>query len=467
MNIEEKAKAYDEALERARRIHEEILNSELIGFPEQIREIFPELREKPLTPFQQCLNLILKKAYFASVPGGIKDVDKFILDIVKVHTDELIQLAKNNELIEVQTESESEDERIRRCLCAIVKWLGFDSSFFIDNSVEKTRVLAWLEKQKDQNKCPEFCSGHCVGCERNEPKPAEKPKAKEYITPNEKFFQWIYDRLVYVHGENPDVDYMHSLKDRIEEMAEEQKPVMSNGISEQTKMNETVYKFTQEEWKKALDEQLPKEKKPVETSDFKTKLAEYMMKNRTGYSYNISSESILELAKEELIKRGELQKPVELSEEDFDAMFDEYCDQHPDGLTLEECGRFFYEKGEKACQEWSDEDEKIMQTMIKEGDLKPSEIAWLKSLRPVKQELSEKDRKILDDVSHILTGLNYKQVAQDYKQAVENLLSLRPQWKPTEEQMEALQRAIDACESEWAYQDDELRSLLNDLKKLM
>ena len=29
---------------------------------------------------------------------------------------------------------------------------------------------------------------------------------------------------------------------------------------------------------------------------------------------------------------------------------------------------------------WSEEDEKIMQTMIKEGDLKPSEIAWLKSL---------------------------------------------------------------------------------------
>ena len=39
-------------------------------------------------------------------------------------------------------------------------------------------------------------------------------------------------------------------------------------------------------------------------------------------------------------------------------------------------------------------------------------------------------------------------------------------WKPTEEQMEALQHAINACESEWAYQDDELRSLLNDIKKL-
>ena len=33
-------------------------------------------------------------------------------------------------------------------------------------------------------------------------------------------------------------------------------------------------------------------------------------------------------------------------------------------------------------QEWSDEDEKIMQTIIKDGDLTPSEINWLKSLRP-------------------------------------------------------------------------------------
>lgn len=30
---------------------------------------------------------------------------------------------------------------------------------------------------------------------------------------------------------------------------------------------------------------------------------------------------------------------------------------------------------------WSEEDEKIMQTMIKEGDLKPSEMDWLKSLK--------------------------------------------------------------------------------------
>ena len=45
--------------------------------------------------------------------------------------------------------AESEDERIRKVLVSIVKWLGFDSSFFTDNSVTKSEVLAYLEKQKE------------------------------------------------------------------------------------------------------------------------------------------------------------------------------------------------------------------------------------------------------------------------------------------------------------------------------
>jgi len=45
MTTEEKAKAYDEALERARKMLNMILDNELLGFPDQIREIFPQLRE--------------------------------------------------------------------------------------------------------------------------------------------------------------------------------------------------------------------------------------------------------------------------------------------------------------------------------------------------------------------------------------------------------------------------------------
>ena len=35
-------------------------------------------------------------------------------------------------------------------------------------------------------------------------------------TSNRKFFNFIYDRLLYVHGENADVDYMRSFKERID-----------------------------------------------------------------------------------------------------------------------------------------------------------------------------------------------------------------------------------------------------------
>lgn len=41
---------------------------------------------------------------------------------------------------------------------------------------------------------------------------------KTYITPNKEFFNWIYNRLVCVHGENPNYDYMLSLRERIDDL---------------------------------------------------------------------------------------------------------------------------------------------------------------------------------------------------------------------------------------------------------
>lgn len=46
-----------------------------------------------------------------------------------------------------------------------------------------------------------------------------QPKQNDMITPNKEFFQWIYDRLVNVHNEDPNVDYMISFKERIEELS--------------------------------------------------------------------------------------------------------------------------------------------------------------------------------------------------------------------------------------------------------
>lgn len=37
---------------------------------------------------------------------------------------------------------------------------------------------------------------------------------------------------------------------------------------------------------------------------------------------------------------------------EFDKMFEDFCDQHPDGLTLNECAEFFYDKGRQAGAKW-------------------------------------------------------------------------------------------------------------------
>jgi len=48
--------------------------------------------------------------------------------------------------------------------------------------------------------------------------------------------------------------------------------------------------------------------------------------------------------------------------------------------------------------EWSEEDKEIIETICKEGDLKPSERVWLRSLKPQpKQEWSEEDEIGLGD----------------------------------------------------------------------
>lgn len=52
---------------------------------------------------------------------------------------------------------------------------------------------------------------------------SEEVEMKQYITPHKEFFNWIYDRLVYVHGEDPDYDYMHSLKERIDDLFGDEK----------------------------------------------------------------------------------------------------------------------------------------------------------------------------------------------------------------------------------------------------
>lgn len=73
--------------------------------------------------------------------------------------------------------------------------------------------------------------------------------------------------------------------------------------------------------------------------------------------------------------------------------------------------------------EWSEEDEKIMQTMIKEGDLKPSEIAWLKSLRPSWRP-SEEQMLALNDAKNYLIAYCQPNIAKVLSELEEQLEKL-------------------------------------------
>ena len=206
MTIEEKAKAYDEALEQAKK-ELNTCGSLDCDAARQIFRLFPELREKPLTPFQQCLSHILYKVYYASAPGK---VDKFILDIIKNHTDELVELAKRQEKTDCQL-SESEDEKARKCLIAMVNASIWDGS----NLASKKACLDWLKKQKDA-----FENGRQLGIMQEQARqelewPDEKQKEQKPVEPagklsrEEYLYQLLIDQLItysdyeYLTGKNP------------------------------------------------------------------------------------------------------------------------------------------------------------------------------------------------------------------------------------------------------------------------
>lgn len=130
---------------------------------------------------------------------------------------------------------------------------------------------------------------------------------------------------------------------------------------------------------------------------------------------------------------------------------------------------------------WSEEDKAFLKVAIAICNrYSHKDIAdWLKSLSErfnlqPKQEWSEEDEKELDCIINILDRLGYEEFCKSsrdqdieeerfyYKeiQFLKRLKSLRPSWKPSEEQMKALEAAT------VRYQSTGLESLYEDLKKL-
>lgn len=135
-------------------------------------------------------------------------------------------------------------------------------------------------------------------------------------------------------------------------------------------------------------------------------------------------------------------------------------------ITRKECTDWLEKQKTKQKFEWSEEDKKIAETICKEGDLKPSEQRWLKSLPErfnfqLKQEWSEKDETRFNNLCYIIKkaeGWNEvsKNAFIDWLKSFKNRSNFS--WKPSEEQMSCLKMVLSS-----EAMDDNIHTTLTEL----
>ena len=178
--------------------------------------------------------------------------------------------------------------------------------------------------------------------------------------------------------------------------------------------------------------------KPTENSDFKVRLADYMQKaSQKDGRYVLSSESILKMAEEELLKRGVVQKPAEL----------------PAGFYyVDEDGKKYYSKEFRAG---------AMRFMVPDEQKQTERI--------------EEDEAVINRACVALRAYANGDLPEilpsELFEIADKLNSLRPQpkWKPSEVQMQVLGRLIKFAGGNAVFCLDNIPiadSLYTDLKKL-
>ena len=335
--------------------------------------------------------------------------------------------------------AESEDERMIRILKEGLEGLT------VFNYTPVNKILDWLEKQKTSEEAIRYVK------ENHSPDEVSDFQSAMNIAVAKAYDKGVQDTLEKQKEQIPYTDFVikpHKGDDNNPydmRVSEAQEYAIKRGFGipfndgevyvDERHMTQTIGNILR--W---ADEH-PKEQKPASTEDmpyitdehfferepvdsFRYKLAKYMTQNcrkeesPDGYTYHISAETILQMAKEELIKRGVVQKPVEWSEEDEDI-------------------RQSIIKGIK----WERDNTPV--TVDKDIRKYDEQIAWLKSLRP-----SRKPSEVC-----------YGAKGDPDPAGV---------WKPSEEQMNALNFAITHFMHETCYKNPtELRDLYEQLKKLM
>ena len=418
MSIEEKAKAYDEAIKKAKEIKEKIVYSHLStesckAVSEYIDTIIPELREKPLTPFQQYLNCILRGVYYAEVPD--KKVNEFILNVVRTRTDELIKLAKRHEDTDCQFR-ENEDERIRKALIDALKvseTIG-ELKFRLPYPTRE-ECIAYLEKQKESLHIQETC----------------KENTDSFTSEDEKIRKEIIDFLETIPASE-----LKRIPRPISEWfswLEKQKEHHIPWYDYQ-KSKEAGYTIVpNEEYEQLIKQKEQKpEDKEITLTNFEEVLNTFLFDFANSPIEDCEPKEYTKKHSAEILKAAYAELNAQLKQDIFEAQ--------------QEGRREGYEaaKAEQKPAEWSESDENIRKQLISICDewlsggynARPclNDVRWLKNLLETQKELapaewSEEDKKVYsrllkhyERLTHCVTTANRH---QEIREELNFLKSLR------------------------------------------
>ena len=142
----DKAKAYDEALENARKLLDKILNNELLGFPDQIREIFPQLKESNDERIRKSLIEFLTDIKRISESG--RSVWAVREDDAEMCESFIAYLEKQKECV---VDNTSEDEQKPTDDKAFEEW--------IDSWFKEHKEKAYPQITMDEKEFKNFCRG--------------------------------------------------------------------------------------------------------------------------------------------------------------------------------------------------------------------------------------------------------------------------------------------------------------------
>ena len=330
--------------------------------------------------------------------------------------------------------AETEDERIRKGIIGIINMVsGPDCDVYL-NEKKKEEYIAWLEKQKEQKPDVEICP-HSV-------------KSKSYSETGypiedcdyglEIALNILEKTLGKVQGFQTDDgvrEHQTAIK-AVKDAKKEQKPWWNLEI------NPPTTKWTKEMIDEKFKELVEKyhEQKPAECIEDSVKFEE---------GFKTGRESGLRDGQKYVLDNAEsfgLCKPAEWSDTDnigWDEAF--AC------VT----------RAEKAAKN----EEELQNAVTAEKWLK--EIKFKYYVHPVKPEWSEEDERRIDAICELLENTSALHPNYSHRKLIIWLKSIRPQphWKPSEEQMDALNTASKLYEL-WSTTKERLELLYHDLQKL-